>query len=190
MKKILRRLKNNTPNFVKTSLMKLKNNISSIVGIAGVGIFLSVISIFYLRKHIIPYLPDEKVFNNNLKYNNIKDITDLEYIFLLLGLFMLMISLLIKYKSREYIFFILVLLLLGTISEFISFLTVYRDGEINYYFILTNAFLFFIILWILRDIIYAIYIWIKRDKNDKDDLDVAKLALIWTVITFVFTLLR
>lgn len=183
------KIKYNGANNMSSFKIKLKSiDFSSWFLSVGIGGLVTLYIIDICKLKLLPYFEETGNLVEQVKALNITTISITEIVILLLSILAILLSPLLKMgsRSKEIKIFTLIALFVLEVSSLLSIIIQHR---INSYFIIFTLLFSILCFRILVQGISALNKWVRISKEDKKQVDVAKLTFIWAIIIALINLL-
>jgi len=164
---------------------KLKLNYEKILIAVGVSGILAYITSVYIS---LNKLDNMEYVIESINPNLINMLSTGKAVILLLSILILIIGLLLKIKS-DFFSVIMTLFIVTSIFLFLGYITILREKTITNFFFLSSILWYFVIVWITFELLKGLNRWLRVKEKNKNDVDVVKLGLVWTVITFILNIM-
>lgn len=173
---------------IEKILILLKVNYEKILIAIGISGILAYVTSLYISLNKLDKLDDIETGIKNLDPNLINMLSTGKAVILLLSTLILIIGLLLKIKS-EFFSVIMPSFMITSIFLFLGYMTVLREKIITHWFFISNILWYFVIVWIIFELLKGLNRWLRVKEKNKNDVDVVKLGLLWTVITFILNIM-
>lgn len=167
---------------------RLSDNPQAFFSLA-LGGFLSCYITVFIRKEIMPIFSQEEILKRFVENSEFISIGLFEIVVFVISFITILIAPLLGKKDKKQNKKVFLFFIIAVTSVFFIIISAGRQ-RLDYITAILILFSCILFISILIDILKATYQWLKVDKKQKGQIDIAKLTFIWTIIVFIIGILK